>query len=309
MAGGRMTGRQAMNEITRRDFLKTSLAGAVAATFGGSVLAEEPAGSEVIVVHGADAAAMLAAGVERLGGWSAFVKKGKKVTLKVNAAWANPPEHGSNTSPELVEACVKACLGAGAGEVVLPENPCSPPEQAFEMSGIARAVKSAGGRMISLRDDRLFKHVELPGAKTLKQADVAVDVLETACLINMPVAKHHGSAGLSLSMKNWMGSIKDRGFWHSKGLHQCIADFSTLVRPNLVIIDALRIMLDSGPRGPGKLEHPGLLILSRDPVAADAYSATLFRKEPSDIHHIRLAGEMNIGCADVSRIKVTRLDV
>ncbi|MGQ9662748.1 MAG: DUF362 domain-containing protein, partial [Kiritimatiellia bacterium] len=206
-------------------------------------------------------------------------------------------------------ACIKACLAAGAAEVIVPENPCSPPEQAFEMSWIARAVKSAGGRMVSLRDARLFKRVELPAGKTLKQADVAIDVLETGCLINMPVAKHHRSAGLTLSMKNWMGSVKDRGFWHSNGLHQCIADFSTLVRPHLVIIDALRIMLDNGPRGPGKLEYPGQLILSRDPVAADAYSATLFKKQPSEIPHIRLAQEMAIGCGDLRRVKVVHINV
>ncbi|MGQ9661996.1 MAG: twin-arginine translocation signal domain-containing protein, partial [Kiritimatiellia bacterium] len=85
-----------MKGITRRDFLKTSLVGSVVATFGPSILAETPE-TEVVVVHGKDAGTMLTKGVERLGGWSAFVPKGKKVTLKVNAAWANLPEHGSNT--------------------------------------------------------------------------------------------------------------------------------------------------------------------------------------------------------------------
>ena len=106
---------------------------------------------------------------------------------------------------------------------------------------------------------------------------------------NMPVAKHHSGATLTLSMKNWMGSIanEDRRAWHRDGLHQCIADFSTFIRPKLVVIDATRIMLTKGPQGPGDLEHPNEVILSTDPVAADAYAATLFKKAPFDIGHIQ----------------------
>ena len=113
---------------------------------------------------------------------------------------------------------------------------------------------------------------------------------------------------LTLSMKNWMGSVKDRGRWHKAGLHQCIADFSTFIKPSLVIIDATRIMLTKGPRGPGDLAHPGELVLSRDPVAADAYAATLFDKDPMEIPHIKIAHEMGTGCADLKRVKVSRVE-
>lgn len=298
-----------MNVITRRTFLKTALAGAVTSALPRFLRAEDETFADVVVVHGKDLPAMLDAGVGKLGGWAAFVARGRKATIKPNAGWANPPEDGSNTHPALVGAAVRACLAAGASEVVVPENPCSPPQQAFQLSGIAAAVREAGGKMVLLREDRLYRRTPLPDARTLREADIAVDVLETGCLINMPVAKHHSGAGLTLSMKNWMGAVKDRGFWHRNNLHQCIADFSTRVRPTLVVIDASRILLEHGPRGPGPLKHTDQIILSRDPVAADACAATLFDRKPFDIPHIRIAHEMKIGCGDLSRIRISHLKV
>ncbi len=296
-----------MAYFTRRTFLKTSAAAATAACWTPRLLANE-SGSRVIVVHGKDITRMLARGIERFGGWEAFVVRGEKATLKANVAWASTPEQGGNTTPSLVAACVENCLAAGAADVVVPENPCSHPDEAFMISGIGQAVREAGGRMLALHDDRYFKTVNLPEAVTLKTAQIARDVLETACLINLPVAKHHSGAMLTLSMKNWMGSVKDRNFFHRNGLHQCIADCSTLIKPHLVIMDATRIMLDRGPRGPGTLDYPDQLIFSRDPVAADAYAATLFKKAPFDIPHIQLAHNMKIGCAVLDTIDIVHLE-
>jgi len=250
---------------------------------------------------------MLAAGITRLGGWQAFVKKGQKATVKPNAAWASRPEQGGNTHPLLVGECVAGCRAFGASKVVVPENSCSNPKQSFSLSGIENAVREAGGRMYSAKRPEHFKSADLPAAKDLKQADVVTDVLETGCLINVPVAKTHRAAGLTLSMKNWMGSVLDRGAWHRANLHQCIADFSTFIKPSLIIIDATRVMLTNGPRGPGKLAYPNQLILATDPVAADAYAASLFDMSPFDVPYIRIAHEMNVGCGDLANIDIVHV--
>ena len=110
-------------------------------------------------------------------------------------------------------------------------------------------------------------------------------------------------------MKNWMGSVRDRRFWHRAGLHQCIADLSTFIRPTLVVIDAIRIMTTGGPRGPGKLEYPNQLIVGRDPVACDAYATTLFGREPFSIPHIKMAHDMGVGCGDLARVNVQTVEV
>lgn len=296
-----------MKDINRRDFMKTAAATAVVGSFLPKAVLADIAKSTIYVVHGMNIKKMVKLGIARMGGWKAFVKKGEKVTIKPNIAWPSRPEQGGNTDPVLVGECVAACKTAGASEVVVPENPCGNPKQSFPMSGIEDAVKKAGGRIYVAKKREYFRKKDLPKAKNLKHADVVIDVMDTGCLINMPVAKNHGSSVLTLSMKNWMGSVRDRGFWHGHNLHQCIADFSTFIKPSLIIIDATRIMLTRGPRGPGELDHPNQLIFGRDPVAVDAYAATLFKKKPFDIPHIKIAHEMGIGCGDLSKVNVVHL--
>lgn len=299
-----------MATMPRRDFLKTAAATAAALAFAPRRLFAEagaPA-ARVVVAHGTEISKMLAAGVAALGGWGAFVQPGRKATLKPNAGWASTPEQGANTHPQLVEEAIRAIRAAGASEVVLPENSCSPSAKSFAMSGIGAAAKNAGGRLYEPNDDKDFVEVAVPGGKTLKQVAVVRDVLETGCLINMPVAKTHGGAKLTLGLKNWMGSVRDRGFWHRRGLHQCIADFGTLVKAHLTIVDATRIMVTNGPRGPGELKTPNQIVFGTDPVAVDAYAATLFGLPPFAVPHIQIAHDMGLGCGDLAQVDVQHLE-
>ena len=194
-------------------------------------------------------------------------------------------------------------------KITIPENTCHPEKETFPTSGALDAIKGTSAKLYRPKASD-YKEVEVPKGKICQKAKVSRELLEADCLINMPVAKHHGGATLSLSMKNWMGAIDNntRRSWHRQGLHQCIADFSTFLRPALVIIDATRIMLNHGPQGPGDLAHPHEIIFATDPVAADTYAATLFGKKPKDVRHIQLAAELGVGCADIEKIKVERVE-
>jgi len=303
-----------MKNVKRRSFLKHTASAAAVVTLPASRLAAQESaavpGATVIVVHGKDIAKMLEAGIAKLGGWGAFVKPGMNVVIKPNVAWNSSPEQGGNTHPGLVKACVLAAEANGAAKIGLPENTCHPEKATFKASGVEAALKGTKARLYRpAKED--YRHVEIPKGKICKGARVPKELLDCDCLINMPVAKHHGGATLTLSMKNWMGSIdnEDRRAWHRDGLHQCIADFSTFIKPKLVIIDATRIMLNKGPQGPGDLAHPDKIIFSTDPVAADAYAATLFMKEPFDVGYIKIAHEMGIGCGDLKKVKIERVEV
>jgi uncharacterized protein (DUF362 family) len=261
------------------------------------------------VVKGKDIKKMLEAGIEKMGGWQKFIKEGKHVVLKLNAAWISKPEEGGNTSPELAKECIIACKKAGATRVLVPENPCSPAKDSFVISGISKACEEAGSKLYTLNRKEDYIKVSLPAGVKLKEAEVVKDVLEAPSLINMPVAKTHGGSILTMAMKNWMGCVKDRGYWHRNDLHQCIADFCTLIKANLIIMDATRILLTNGPRGPGKLAYPEEIIFGTDIVAVDAYGTTLFNKQPFDIRHIQIAHNMGIGCGDLSKINIVRIAI
>ena len=302
-----------MKQIRRRSFLEATASVAVlsALTAPSAGAQDKPAAplAKVVVVHGKDLSKMLEAGIAKLGGWGAFIKPGAKVTIKPNIAWSSAPEQGANTHPALVKACVLAAEAKGASQIRIPENTCHPEKQTFALSGVEEALKGTKAKLYRpAKGD--YQKAEVPKGKVVKSANVPKDVLACDCLINMPVAKVHSATQLTLSMKNWMGSVsnEDRRAWHRDGLHQCIADFSTFIKPKLTVIDATRILLTKGPQGPGDLGHPDEIILSTDPVAADAYAATLFKKEPFDIGYIKIAHEMGVGCGDLKRIQIERVE-
>lgn len=302
-----------MKKIERRTFVKSGATAVAAAALPCQVLpAQEVATPQatVVVVHGTDIPKMVEAGIAKLGGWDKFFKSGMKVVLKPNVAWNSTPEQGGNTHPELVKVCVDKAKELGASKITLPENTCHPEKATFKASGIEDILAGTGARLYRPKGDD-FKEVKIPQGKTAKTAKIPQEIVECDCLINMPVAKHHGGATLTLSMKNWMGSIanENRREWHRDGLHQCIADFSTFIKPHLIIIDATRIMLNKGPQGPGDLDHPNELIFSTDPVAADAYATTLFKRKPFDVEYVKLAHEAGVGCGDLAQIKIERVEV
>jgi len=300
--------------ISRRTFIKASVAtGMLLSLDPIDVYAADGTGADVWVVTGADKAKLMRKCLEIIQQNGGFGIGVKNLALKVNAGWDRKPEDGANTHPELVDAFLKGCKEAGMAKVVLPEFSCHPAQKTFMASGIFEVAKKNGAEMIDLGTDKSsFVKTSLPKAVSLKEAEVSKYFLESYAVVNMPVAKHHSAASLTMAMKNWMGAVKDRGFWHKNNLHQCIADIATLIKPQWTIIDATRTMMDSGPQGPAKvLNTPNCVILSKDQVAADAYTAkTLFPESIwSKALYIKIAGEMKSGVADLDKMTIKKLEV
>ena len=304
-----------IGRVTRRDLIRLGIAGGGALALGETAAwsAEGEKGkTDVWVFHGTDKPKLMRAVLKTIGDNGGFGSRAKKLTLKVNAAWWRTPEQASNTNPELVDAFLKGVRDMGIKEIVMPEHPVDAAKNSFPRSGLLGAAKANSATMIDLGSEKkLFREVELPGAKRLTKARIARDVLETDALVNMPVAKHHGSAGLTMAMKNWLGSVEDRRFLHRNNLLQCIADLSTLIKPSWTVIDALRIMLSKGPKGPSEdMKTCNVLVVSKDQIAADAYAATLFpEKLRKQAKYIQIAGEMKLGTVDIARMAVHKVEV
>ena len=298
--------------MKRRELLRRLGLG-VAAVGLGQVALGQRAGKQqqpvVVVAEKDKPAELVRKAIKALGGMGKFVKKGNRVLIKPNIAFARPPEGAATTNPEVVGELVRLCFEAGAKEVIVLDYTLDPARITYEMSGIAKAAQAQGARVVYVgRQD--FVPVEVPKGKILSAYDVRVlkQVLDADVFINVPIAKTHGSARLTLGMKNLMGIIQDRGAWHRSGdLHQCIADFVTAVKPHLTIIDAIRILASGGPKGPGRVEQKDTIIASTDIVAADAYATTLFGLTPNDVPHIIKAAELGVGVADLKRVKIVKV--
>jgi len=247
-----------------------------------------------------------------VGGIERYVKQGADVIIKPNICNAyHGPEYASTTNPEVVAAIVALCLGAGAKRVRVMDFPFGGTAQnAYSTSGVAAAVEAAGGQM-ELMNALKYQAVEIPNAQALSQTQIYADILNADTVINVPIAKHHSQATLTLGLKNLMGTVKDRGALHSRGLHKSIVDLATVVRPQLTVIDATRILVANGPTG-GNLNdvrQMDTIIAGADVVAADAYAATLFGKTGADIAYIRMANERGLGTMDLTSIRIEEISL
>ncbi len=307
--------------MKRRDFITKSIGAGVAAGAGFSLLSlDEAFGNsasnpnapyDLVAVMGGEAVEMFEKGIASLGGMKAFVKSGQTVVVKPNIGWDRTPELGANTNPELVAKIVEHCLAAGAKEVFVFDHTCDNWQKSYATSGIEKAAKAAGAKVISGNSESYYKPVSVPKGKSLKNAKVHETLLNADVFINVPILKHHGGALVSFAMKNLMGIVWDREFWHTNDLQQCIADMASYRKPDLNIIDGYRVMKRNGPKGvsASDISLEKTQILSTDIVAADAAAAKIFGKEPETIAHIKMASEMGLGQIDVSKLNVNRIRI
>ncbi|MCF8229682.1 MAG: DUF362 domain-containing protein [Bacteroidales bacterium] len=310
--------------MKRRDFLRKGIAAGVIGSaavsmFGYSkVLRGNPIGPQadgkegfdLVAIRGNDPAAMFDKGIESLGGLKSFVKAGDKVVVKPNIGWDVIPERAANTNPQLVKRIVKRCYEAGAKEVFVFDNTCDNWVKCYKNSGIEDAAKSEGAKIVPGNTENYYQEVEIPQAKKLKTAKVHERILDSDVFINVPILKDHGSARLSIAMKNLMGVVWDRRFWHRNDLHQCIADYCTFPKkPDLNIVDAYRVMKRNGPRGVSAddVVRVDAMIISPDIVAVDAAATKFYGSEPSEIPYIAIAHEMGIGNMDLDKLKIDRV--
>lgn len=254
---------------------------------------------------------MVKAAVKALGGMGKFVKPGDTVVVKPNICVAyHTYEYAATTNPYVVGAIVQLAMEAGAKTVKVMDYPFGgTAEQAYYKSGIQEQVQKAGGKMVVMTGVKFVK-TDIPDGKDLKSARIFDDVLRADVLINVPIAKHHSLAQLTLAMKNLMGVIYNRSALHGN-LGQRLADLSTRVRSQLVIVDAVRMLMAHGPSG-GSLadvRKENTIIASPDIVAADSFAATLFGYQPNQLAYINRGAEMGLGVKDLSQLRIEEISL
>jgi uncharacterized protein (DUF362 family) len=299
---------------SRRDFLKNGLA--LAAVAGGldRLLAAETASAArplLVAVREGTRTAMVERALAEFGGIGTFVKPGQTVLIKPNIGWDVPPERGANTHPELVARLVTLCREAGAKSVSIFDHTCDQWNRCYTTSGIERAARESGARLIPGNDETMYREVAIPKGIALRSAAVHELYLDSDVVINVPVLKHHSGSLMTAAMKNLMGVVWDRRFYHTHDLHQCIADFATLRPPTLNVLDAYHPMVRSGPRGRAETDLVELrsLLASPDIVALDAAAARMLGREPSAIRHIPLAAALGAGTMDLDAVDIRRLSL
>lgn len=151
-----------------------------------------------------------------------------------------------------------------------------------------------------------------------------VDYCET--IINIPVLKDHGIAGITCALKNHYGSIHNPNKYHDNACDPYIADLNSLEqirsKQRLIVVDALKIQYHGGPAyHPRWAADYGAILLGNDPVAIDALGYRVIedlrkgsgletlkgtRREPI---YINRASEYGLGEAKAEKIDFVKLTV
>lgn len=304
-----------MTPLDRREVLG-GLAATAAALPSRVALGSEPsarAPAELVEVSGTDRKAMVKAALAALGGMGAFVKRGQRVVLKPNLAFANPVAWATGTHPDTLAAVAEACLEAGAKDVLVVEYPLHDPAKCLERTGAQAALKALGVPVHMLADHDEFREVTIPQGLSLKSVEVAKVILEADVFINLPQAKHHGSAGVSFGLKNAMGTIWSRKPFHLwLNLHQAIADLGHVVKPHLTILDATHVLASGGPKGPGDVGKPERMVAGRNTASVDAWALSVVPMggkvlTAADVKHIAHAGRAGLGEIDLKKLSAVRV--
>ena len=311
--------------LTRRQLVVRSGAAAAWVAAGGAAVAKrqglfdeaapfqrsaypEPGQAAVAVLeatgYDADLAGVVGDGLRLVG---ADVRR-RSVLLKPNFVefHAGSPV---NTDPRMVVAAADALRRLGATSVVVAEGPGHrrDSEAVIAAAGLRDALDDAGLRFVDLNDAPLVRTPLRTSYTGLRELWVPRILRETDVVVSMPKLKTHHWVGVTLSLKNCFGCMPGRVYgwpkdvFHIRGISESILDIVAAVRPSLAIVDGIMGMQGDGPIY-GDAAPAGVVIVSRDPVAADVTGARPMGMEPERIEYLMEAGRF-LGQARSERIE------
>ena len=243
--------------------------------------------------------------VDLLGGIRGVFRRGDTVLIKPNLLVSQPPEKGLTTHPSLIEAVARLCVEAGAGRVIVAENPI-PIERGrdvFAATGAEEAARRAGAEVCYM-DESPYETVDIPGAIALRRARIPRVLLDADAIISMPKMKTHLHTTITAGIKNMMGILpaEQKLMYHREDIHQKLVDIIKVAKPKLTVVDAVQAI--EGSAMMGKIVNMNLVIAGTDVVATDAVAAAVMGFDPGQIRHIQIADYERVGVGDLSRIEV-----
>ena len=211
-----------------------------------------------------------------LDAWKRIVRPEEVVGLKVNCLSGR---YGG-THPELVDVICERLLETGipSENIVIWDRS----DEDLEEGGFSIRYRGKGIRCFGNNAAGFESDFEISG----QAASLITRTLTKICdaVINLPVLKDHGIAGMTMSLKNMFGAIHNPNKYHLNVGDPYIADVYTLPsireKIRLTICDAIRGQYEGGPSYMPQWgwKFNGLLI-GEDPVALDTTGWQLIEEQ------------------------------
>jgi uncharacterized protein (DUF362 family) len=286
---------------TRREFLRSAIGAGAAAGLGG--LASCPTVPLWLADVGRAATAIL-----RAAGYDADLLSvieqgmtlvpppdvaGKRVLLKPNLV--DLPREGRPvvTNPAVVVAAAEAFRRRGAAEVVVGDGPALQRDtwDIIDAVGLSPLLREHGLPFVDLSLDDIVTRQNAGTSSPFNSIYFAATVANTDVLVSMPKMKTHHWAGVSLSMKNLIGTTSGAAYgwprnrFHKVNVHKVVVDINRTRGADYCIVDGITAMEGNGPIQ-GTAKAVGVLVLGDNATAVDATCARIMRLRPEFVQHI-----------------------
>jgi uncharacterized protein (DUF362 family) len=219
---------------------------------------------------------MLDAGLSTLTGvadtlavWRALFDPGEQALLKVNCI-----SYSGSTQPAVTYAVARRLQDAGlAAENILTFDRT---DGELESAGYTLNDGGPGVQCHGTRGNG--------SEAALTQATVRFYQELDACdaIVNLPIPKQHGTAGISAAMKNHYGSINRPGSLHGSRCDPAIAELNaqpTIRNKTRLVVGAA---LNVSPNDWNRPERENALLLAFDPVALDSVARDILVRHRQD---------------------------
>ncbi|MBT0158543.1 DUF362 domain-containing protein [Candidatus Bathyarchaeota archaeon A05DMB-2] len=226
--------------------------------------------------------------------WRKIVPPNSKVAIKINLC-DYVPKSGVTTSQDLLQSMIMLLRNFVQDvKIVESDGLQYSADYAVRATGLLPFIEKTGAEFVNLSRDRFslikpretlyVKKYRMP--KTLSDCDV---------FVTMPVMKTHELTLYTGALKNQFGCYPqhNRVLLHPR-LAEAIVDINLILKPKLVVMDAITAIEGNGP-AKGFPKKMNLLITSDNVVACDATALQIMNIDVNRVKHVKLAAENNLG--------------
>jgi len=254
----------------------------------------------------------LAAVFDYFGGVKKLIA-GRKVLVKPNAVNFGP---GQATDVKFLEALFAILRDSGAGEICLMEacTAGSLTRVVYRVLGYDKLCKKFNVRPVFLDEGKtselMLEAEDTPALISSFLQERLLDRRSENFYLSVPRLKTHSMSHVTLGIKNQQGLLapisrmRDHNFNLGRRLVKILQKF----KPEFTLVEGITATIYGHFPLLRDLEksiiNTRVVLGGDDVVAVDTVGAKIFGYDSSEIDHIRIAGELGLGCADLNKIKI-----
>lgn len=345
-------------DLSRREFIKRTSLSALGATLisgmpsllkGAVIKNNESAKSKVVLIKSSNVInsngevnsdilkEMIETGVTNFSGeknsanyWKKILSPNDVIGLKVNTLGLSNISGSTATNhfQAVTSSIINSCVSAGYKDenfIIWDRSEDELKSAGFVIQkekGKVRVLGNVGTRSGEGGEGYSSEEIKV-GEKSTRLSKILTEM--TSAMINIPLMKDHGTAGVTGALKNHYGTINNARDFHSNnatgpGIPEINMLDGIRSKQKLIIMDALMSVFNGGPRWDRNYMWPfGGILISTDPVAIDSVMYGIINEKRTGeglspiaeerVKHLRLSSELGLGKNKIEEIDLVKINL